>query len=504
MRLLQKCILILLAVVIASSAAAREEVRVEDLFEYAKTPEAGAENGEGEGAEEPPAVEEVSAEKLGFKAFARDTAIAYTAIWAARFFYVRNKNSRIFDTSLSKWWNNISQWPVWDDGDSFFTNWVTHPIVGSQDYLFYRAMGHSRWVSALGVVVQSTLFEYTVEGLVETPSLVDLVSTPGVGVPMGILLEESSNWLVSTDFVPAKILGHILNPMRNFVHDRQIGVYNPFSKQFMSVSGPLEFAPGKPEAIDLAYPFFFEQPFPLGRFRADLEVVNLKKSMGNGEFIFYSLRIDVPSKSRLWGVYVQIAQSGINSLSIDGVGQRDGFEFANVLVGGKHILFKTHSSIVSAGLGLMLPTSYKDNVGRLQTLTLFRRNFPINLQKAWTVSPYLTAAAWSGPFNIQAMVQNDFVLNASQLEGNSFEYRINYSAVTGVNIPVIASPVLFAEFNGYSALTADTFKKTDLFVTTGVRLGRKYSPGFAMQFPLTGPDKSIDKYSYMFDFQVRF
>src|SRR5690606_20996459 len=132
-----------------------------------------------EGAEEPPAVEEVTAEKLGFKAFARDTAIAYTATWAARFFYVRNKNSRIFDTSLSKWWNNISQWPVWDDGDSFFTNWVTHPIVGSQDYLFYRAMGHSRWVSALGVVVQSTLFEYTVEGLVETPSLVDLVSTPG-------------------------------------------------------------------------------------------------------------------------------------------------------------------------------------------------------------------------------------------------------------------------------------------------------------------------------------
>ena len=140
--MLQKCILILLAVVIASSAAAREEVRVEDLFEYAKTPEAGAENGEGEGAEEPPAVEEVSAEKLGFKAFARDTAIAYTAIWAARFFYVRNKNSRIFDTSLSKWWNNISQWPEWDDGDSFFTNWVTHPIIGYQQNLYNREMGH--------------------------------------------------------------------------------------------------------------------------------------------------------------------------------------------------------------------------------------------------------------------------------------------------------------------------------------------------------------------------
>jgi hypothetical protein len=321
---------------------------------------------------------------------------------------------------------------------------------------------------------------------------------------MGIILEESSNWLVSTDFVPAKILGHILNPMRNFVHDRQIGVYNPFSKQFMSMSGPLEFAPGKPEAIDLAYPFFLEQPFPLGRFRADLEVVNLKKNMGNGEFIFYSIRIDVPSKNRLWGIYVQIAQSGINSLSVDGEGQRDGFEFANVLVGGKHIMFKTHNSIVSAGLSLMLPTSYKDNLGRLETVLMFKRNFPINLQKAWTVTPYLSAAVWSGPFNLQLMVANDFVLNASGLEGNSFEYRIDYAAAAGVNIPVIASPVLFAEFNGYSLLTADTFEKTDLFMTGGVRFGRKYSPGFAMQFPLTGPDKSIDRFSYLFDFQVRF
>ncbi|MCZ6468446.1 MAG: hypothetical protein O6499_02215, partial [Candidatus Dadabacteria bacterium] len=42
--------------------------------------------------------------KLGTKEFLRDTAIAYSFQWAARFFYVRNKNSRIFDTSLSKWW----------------------------------------------------------------------------------------------------------------------------------------------------------------------------------------------------------------------------------------------------------------------------------------------------------------------------------------------------------------------------------------------------------------
>jgi len=153
--------------------------------------------------------------KLGTKEFLRDTTIAYSFQWAARFFYVRNKNSRIFDTSLSKWWDNISQWPEWDDGDAFFTNLVTHPVIGSIDYLFYRQMGHSFWVSALGTVIQSTLFEYTVEGLVETPSGSDLIFTPLLGVPLGYGMEKTSDWLVDTGFVPAKILGYIVNPLKN-------------------------------------------------------------------------------------------------------------------------------------------------------------------------------------------------------------------------------------------------------------------------------------------------
>ncbi|MFA9408867.1 MAG: DUF3943 domain-containing protein [Candidatus Dadabacteria bacterium] len=192
-------------------------------------------------------------QKLGTNEFLRDTAIAYGAQWVGRWFYVRNKNSRILDTSLSKWWDNISQWPEFDDGDDFFTNLVTHPVIGSLTYLYYREMGHSFWVSALGSAVQSTLFEYTVEGMVETPSGSDLLFTPLLGVPLGYGMEKTSDWLEDTGFVPAKILAYILNPMKNFIHDRQIGVINPFSSQFMSVSGPINFTPNKAEAIDLAY-----------------------------------------------------------------------------------------------------------------------------------------------------------------------------------------------------------------------------------------------------------
>jgi len=440
---------------------------------------------------------------LGTDEFLRDTAIAYGAQWAGRWFYVRNKNSRIFDTSLSKWWHNISQWPEWDDGDNFFTNLVTHPIIGSMTYLYYRQMGHSFWVSALGSAVQSTLFEYTIEGLVETPSGSDLVFTPLLGVPLGYGMEKTSDWLVDTGFVPAKILGYIVNPMKNFINDRQVGVYNPFSKQFMSVSGPVTFKPNTKEAIDLSYSHFLESPIPTGRFAADIEIVNVKKNLG-GEFIFYSLRIDVPSSNGLWGIYVKIAQSGVNEVSVNDDNISDGFEFANLVIGGKHILFKGRDSVLTGGLGLVLPTAFKDNIERLKTVLLYKRNFPVNLQSAWTVTPYLSAAAWKSIFNIQSNISTDGVFNASKLEGNDFEFRVNYGASIGANIPVIGSPVLYAEFDGYSLLTADAGDKTSLFVSSGVRLGRKFSPGFGIQLPVSGPDSDVAKLSFLADFQVRF
>lgn len=442
-------------------------------------------------------------EKLGTNEFLRDTAIAYGAQWAGRWFYVRNKNSRIFDTSFSKWWDNITQWPEFDDGDDFFTNMVTHPIIGSMNYLYYRQMGHTFWVSALGSVVQSTLFEYTIEGLVETPSGSDLIFTPLLGVPLGYGMEKTSDWLEDTGFIPAKILAYIINPMKNFIHDRQVGVINPFSNQFMSVSGPINFTPNKREAIDLAYSYNLESPISTGRFIADMQIVNVNNDLG-GEFIFYSLRIDVPSAENLWGIYVQIAQSGVNEIQVGDDNVSDGFEFANVLVGGKHVFFQGTNSVLSGGMNLVLPTAFKDNIDRLQTVLMYRKNFPINLQSAWTITPYLSGAAWKGIFNVLANVSTDYVLNASKLEGNDFEFRVNYGASVGANIPVIASPVIYAEFDGYSLLTSDTVGKTSTFVSSGVRLGRKFSPGFAIQVPLSGPDSDVSKLSYLMDFQVRF
>ena len=514
----KKRYLILIAIFgLTLEAVAQPGVQVEDLLDDDYRQQllySGGAGGNGSQVRGNPWVENYGADengeykwpgkyKLGTKDFLRDTSIAYAFQWGARMFYVRNKNSRIFNTSFSDWWDNITQWPETDDGDDYFTNFITHPIIGAGNYLFYRSMGHSFWMSALGSVVQSTLFEYTVEGLVETPSLPDLLFTPGLGVPLGYGLEKSSEWLVDTEFVPAKILAHILNPMRNFVDRRQVGLYNPFSKQFMSISGPLTFNANKNEALRLGYPFYMESPLPIGRFMADIEIVNMDKELG-GEFIFYSIRADVPSANELWGIYVQIAQSGVNEIEVDGDPLSDGFEFANLLVGGKHVMFKSHNSAVSAGMELYLPTAFKDNVDRLKTLLMYKRNFPVNLQSAWTISPYVSGAIWKGIFSFQTMLASQFVLNASKLEGNDFEYRFNYSATAGANFPIVLAPVLFAEFNGYTQPTADTFGKNDLFLTGGFRFGRKFNPGFGVQVPIHGPDNDISKVGFIIDFQIRF
>ncbi|HEX9665295.1 MAG TPA: DUF3943 domain-containing protein, partial [Thermodesulfobacteriota bacterium] len=156
--------------------------------------------------------------KLGVKDFLRDTAISYGLMWAVRFFYVRNKDERIFSASASGWWDHITELPVVDDGDGFQTNYVTHPLVGALQYLYYRAMGWGYWGAFLGAFVQSALFEYTIEGTVENPSLPDLISTPVVGAPFGFLAETISDWLITRDSRAAKFAAHVVNPMRNFIH----------------------------------------------------------------------------------------------------------------------------------------------------------------------------------------------------------------------------------------------------------------------------------------------
>lgn len=444
---------------------------------------------------------------LGPKEFLRDTAIYYGSIWIFRLFYVRNKNDRIFDTSLGDWWDNITEAPETDDGDSFFTNYVVHPFSGMMSYLYYREMGHNFWGAALGSVVQSTLFEYTIEGLVETPSLPDLISTPGVGVPLGFIVEKGSDWLVDRDNIIAKSAGRILNPMGNVVKDRNVVLFNPLTSRFeYSGSFNTSTPPAKRKSLDLGYPIFFESAIPKGYFEGFLEVANLDESLNNGEIFMYHVKAEFPSENYLYSLYIRVSQAGVNNIGeLDGDNVRDGFEFANLLLGSKAVLYKTKNSVLTAGFETIFPTAYKDNIDRLESIVEnYRRDFPIYLRKTYTFTPYLSASYWKNWLSIQGSFGTDFITRARRLEGDSFEFRLKYSAAVGINFPVAYNPIVFTEFNGYSLLTADSFDKTDLFVTTGLRFGNRFSPGFAIQIPISGPTDDISKFSYMVDFRINF
>jgi len=72
----------------------------------------------------------------------------------------------------------------------------------------------------LGSFAQSALFEYTIEGVTQSPSIHDLVTTPCVGVPVGIILEETSDWLVKRESGFLNAMGYIVNPMKIIVPER--------------------------------------------------------------------------------------------------------------------------------------------------------------------------------------------------------------------------------------------------------------------------------------------
>lgn len=441
--------------------------------------------------------------KPGIKQYAIDTGKLYGYVWITRLFYVRNKNSRIFDTSPSKWWDNISKAPVKNDGDNYVTNFINHPLFGAYFYLYYRERGHGVMGSFLGSAIMSTLFEYTVEGLVETPSLSDLLATPGIGTPIGMGMETVSNWLFKRDNGAATVLAYVINPLKLVIHGSDTVLLNPLTGTF-AFSGPFELPANKAEALRYAYPLFTESPQPMGRVTARLEIVTLKDKLGNGQFIFYSARGDFASKSGLYGLYIQVPYSGVNNVRLDGEKISSGFELGNILIGNKVVLQKTKNSIMSAGFDFYLPTIRKDNENRLKTITHFTRELPSFLRDSFTLSPYLAAAASRGWIVGQAIWGNDFILNADRLEGDFFEYRARYGLNVSAQPENTMHTVLFTEVNNYNLATASEFKKNDLFVTWGARFGGEYSPGVALQLPLAGQSDEVADVELIFDLQLRF
>lgn len=438
--------------------------------------------------------------KVASRDFLKDSAIYYGSIWAFRFFYVRNKNDRIYDTSPSKWWDNITKAPERDDGDQFFTNYVVHPFAGYVSYLYYRQMGYGFGGAAFGSALQSALFEYTVEGLVETPSLPDLISTPGLGVLFGFAAENFSNWLEGFDSPASTFLAHVVNPMRNFVKNGRVALINPLQRRFeYTQSFDISHVPWKNLSVEQPDPLSFQSGIPRGYAGARLEVAGLE---GDGQIVFYNLRAEFPSADYRKSVYVIFNQSGVNNL--DG-GPGDGYELSNFQLGVKTVVLETPAYRISAGFESHLPSIYKDNVGRLRKIhSLYKRDLPVYLPKSYALTPFFGASATKGAFSLEATAGFSFIGKTELLEGDSSETMVRYGAAIGVSVPLNIVRSITAEITGNTFPSLRNGGKNNLYFTQSIRFGSFISPSVGLQLPLSGDDGKYVSKSFIADIQIRF
>ncbi|MFQ5675377.1 MAG: DUF3943 domain-containing protein [bacterium] len=137
----------------------------------------------------------------------------YTSISAYAFQWVfvntinRNLGRDIRKSSFQHWLKNMTTLPEIPDGDSWVTNYIGHPLLGATVFVFYKNRGFSDKQSLAGTFLQSTLFEYTVEGWKKPPSGVDLVVTPLVGSLIGSQIGLNSVILSSSYALTKYIFG---------------------------------------------------------------------------------------------------------------------------------------------------------------------------------------------------------------------------------------------------------------------------------------------------------
>ena len=82
------------------------------------------------------------------------------------------------DKLLRKWWDNVSEGPVWDR-DVWYINYIGHPYFGGVYYQVARKSGYRQWDSFMYSFMMSTFYwEYGLEAFAEVPSIQDLVVTP--------------------------------------------------------------------------------------------------------------------------------------------------------------------------------------------------------------------------------------------------------------------------------------------------------------------------------------
>lgn len=108
-------------------------------------------------------------------------------------------DDRDFSNLTKKWWDNVSQGPIWDKDDHYL-NYVMHPYFGGVYYTAARHAGFPEFESFIYSFAMSTFFwEYGVESFAEIPSIQDIIVTPLFGAVVGEWMYITERGIVAND-----------------------------------------------------------------------------------------------------------------------------------------------------------------------------------------------------------------------------------------------------------------------------------------------------------------
>lgn len=114
---------------------------------------------------------------------------------------------------FKRWWNHVSNGPVWDH-DNWIFNYVLHPYAGAAYYMGARSLGFSQMQSFAYCFCISTFFwEYGIEAFMEKPSIQDLIITPVCGMLIGETFYKIKRSIVANDYqiVGSRFLGNMVS-----------------------------------------------------------------------------------------------------------------------------------------------------------------------------------------------------------------------------------------------------------------------------------------------------
>ena len=347
------------------------------------------------------------------RVFLKDTLSINSFLWAGRIIYVRNKDSKIFDTNAKKWGKNILN-PEINDGDSFATNYLYHPYFGALYYQVYRDLGYDKNDAFLGTIIQSTLWEFTIEGTVEKPSIIDLVVTPGLGIPLGLYFEKINIELYESDSKLKKTLSYLINPARLFFDEGDLGFINPLTKTFM-IYKPFRYR-------DHSGPGKF---LSLSGISVNSHIFNVKQYRGGGVDILYSLRANFVNTENNLSLRFRFPWAGAYDGNDKDYNVVDnGFEIGNAEIGLTKLVIGNENIYAGYDLALNLPTTslWGDKKNRLEKL----HSNSLIIKDVLHNSTILTPKFYMGNNLISFSFSSEIFLNSQEYSNDSKELFLVY------------------------------------------------------------------------------